>query len=73
MESNLDITEIDSFAVLNTETDEISSSAEINLMDKDFWKYVRLQMLWLNIVGFLCGIYEILMGSIGVFIIDLGD
>ena len=30
-------------------------------------------MLWLFIIGFLCGLYEILMGSIGVFIIDMMD
>ena len=38
--------------------------------DLEFWKYVRLQMLWLFIVGFLCAIYEVLMGLIGVAVVD---
>ena len=40
--------------------------------DKEFWRYVQLQMYWLFIVGFLCAIYEILlMGGVGGFLLDV--
>ena len=38
--------------------------------EKEFWQYVRLQMLWNSIIGFLCGLYELMLGVIGVFILD---
>jgi hypothetical protein len=42
--------------------------------DKDFWKYCRMQMLWLFIVGILCAIYELLIGFVGIFFVDIaGD
>lgn len=41
--------------------------------EKEFWKYVRFQMLWNFIIGLLLGIYELLVGGIGVFVLDFFD
>jgi hypothetical protein len=30
-------------------------------------------MLWLFIVGFLCALYEVLMGFLGIFFVDVWD
>ena len=37
----------------------------------EYWKYLRIQMLWLFIIGFLCGLYEVLMGLIGIFVLEI--
>lgn len=37
----------------------------------DFWRYVRLQTLWLTVICFLCGIYAVCMGSLGIFVLEI--
>lgn len=49
---------------------DLTTDVTDNDNDKEYWKYVRLQMLWLFIIGFFCSTYEILMGLLGVIIID---
>ncbi|CDW72677.1 UNKNOWN [Stylonychia lemnae] len=37
----------------------------------DFWRYVRLQTLWLTVICFLCALYSLCIGILGIFILEI--